>query len=1385
MQTSKSVLVLFTCALLFSSPGAPELRAAPLALPLGGWRLEVRGNFTGPPDRRDLYQLTHPLKMAAAGTYGRIVKDVVIPEAMAAPYTLQFYVSDNIYGEGHTRKWSVADVRTGHRFKQVLIDGKVAWTQDIAVKLPVNNQQYTLVDITPHVQPGRRFTLALQLWQEVDSGRQMPGDLIKLGIYAGTTKDYVPLLRECYGTQSYWGDVAIHAGSPPAADTLPCLWEPTLKKSIAFPRASAAVHERAELQVECRKLLTHSWSWPVTQGIPLPMGALKDARNMALYGPKGADVSARFAPLSHWPDKSLRWVLAEFALPSNPGREYRLEWGSKITAPDRSPPNPVRTGDGLQVSNGLVWARWTLDADGAPAGLAIGRGDDDVLIAGQLPYLNFKNKALRAKWREGRWLSQSPHGAEMQVAGELVAADGDRYGSCRLRLAMFADSPLVRLMFTIVNERIDAAPEDVPDHETLKRTRGLYGNVRPLTAVVASYGLRLLVPGAKARETGDGWLTVAGQGGGVTGVLRYFKHIWPVGLQCDAKGVDVQLFKPGDERMPFFGTYAGEAMTHEIWLALTADVPEAAVAANLSRRVETPPRLNTSTLIRDSHAWGTLPRIDPENHSAEYAMMVERYLDPWYAKTYKDIRHYGGYPGNNFYWNRLHSIYMLYAMTGERKWYNRAERANRHYMDVCTLNWWPDGSKVGAKVRNTDKFFAVYLVHQNPHPMFDHWNMTGDPDGFRLGRANADFVADNEQMRAHTDGKSARQQGWPLMAMVRALQETGDERYATQARHIVDVAINHMERRRGAYLQRHGSCSHLGIVPFMTGILCSGLRQYHLWTGDDRAGVALVQNAEAMFAEMHDPAQTLTSPNLDYYYSPNPYLRKENGKTPIAHLNPNIASAQAYAAYIMDSPELADMAWRTWQAYMRTSGWNSNSYDYLYDFPAALYWLDRAPGPKRASRMDLPRFWRLAVGAPEVWLERPDEKPFTVRVRWSVYEQPFQRGQPIPEWAEYCKRLGLKGEIRLLAPDNAPIAAVPIDLSQNPNGAVVTLEVPGGEPGLCRLVTHGANQAPVRLILQDLSAHVKHWGVPLDRGWISAAKEYCFRVAPDSSEICVRYGLLTPWEKISLELEAPDGRIVRQHPDRAMDPWKPPWLEWQVPVPAEARGGLWRFRQAPPASAVLRIEGASPLVSLTPDAHFSPAAVPARLSAPTSDMPPGWDGAMFTIEADKRLTVPRGEKTEDGGYEHINPQEGTIEFWMRADTSDDTMVGFTYLRFGSLHLWRRTQVGTYLNLGKGFLQSGFVFRPRAWYHVALTWHLGNDKQTPVMRLLVNGVPTKARMQTALPPDTGDWTGPVLQIGGSDPMRIAGLRIASVRRDNELQHGIQSPPPDANTLYWQK
>ena len=93
-------------------------------------------------------------------------------------------------------------------------------------------------------------------------------------------------------------------------------------------------------------------------------------------------------------------------------------------------------------------------------------------------------KNYGARWSGAEWLSRSAQVAELALTGELVAPDGDRYGACRLRAALFAGCPYVRVLFTITNQR----PEK--------------------TFSAEAYGLKLGVPGSKPGPAGEGWTAV-------------------------------------------------------------------------------------------------------------------------------------------------------------------------------------------------------------------------------------------------------------------------------------------------------------------------------------------------------------------------------------------------------------------------------------------------------------------------------------------------------------------------------------------------------------------------------------------------------------------------------------------------------------------------------------------------------------------------------------------------------------------------------------------------------------------------------------------------------------------------------------------------------------
>ena len=52
---------------------------------------------------------------------------------------------------------------------------------------------------------------------------------------------------------------------------------------------------------------------PITQGVPLPKGALHDLDSVWVEDADGQPISAQFRTLGRWEDGSLKWVLTDFS----------------------------------------------------------------------------------------------------------------------------------------------------------------------------------------------------------------------------------------------------------------------------------------------------------------------------------------------------------------------------------------------------------------------------------------------------------------------------------------------------------------------------------------------------------------------------------------------------------------------------------------------------------------------------------------------------------------------------------------------------------------------------------------------------------------------------------------------------------------------------------------------------------------------------------------------------------------------------------------------------------------------------------------------------------------------------------------------------------------
>lgn len=82
---------------------------------------------------------------------------------------------------------------------------------------------------------------------------------------------------------------------------------------------------------------------PLSVGLPLERGVVRDARRLELVDNRGELIDAQFTPLSQWSDSSIRWVLVDtlVSVDAWDHRELELRYPSAPSADDRPVPRPI------------------------------------------------------------------------------------------------------------------------------------------------------------------------------------------------------------------------------------------------------------------------------------------------------------------------------------------------------------------------------------------------------------------------------------------------------------------------------------------------------------------------------------------------------------------------------------------------------------------------------------------------------------------------------------------------------------------------------------------------------------------------------------------------------------------------------------------------------------------------------------------------------------------------------------------------------------------------------------------------------------------------------------------------------------------------------------
>jgi hypothetical protein len=670
-------------------------------------------------------------------------------------------------------------------------------------------------------------------------------------------------------------------------------------------------------------------AWPVTSGVPLAEGELVDDKSTALLDADGRQLPLQTEVLSRWPDGSIRWLLLDLQidLAAKQKKSLVLRYGPGVNrAAVEDPVRVNRAADGAIVLEPgpvrLVYGAQDERPTFFPQGIATLIGKDR--RAGPRLTYNCRLDGIllrcgeqgdfRPEIGEVTVEQEGPLRACIRVSGVHRNSDGkERFGYVA-RVHAWRGQPYVRVHYTLINDcqdavmtrfdGLDAFFHVLPGgerHSVLDRKRDLVGHRFQVDET------QYLQDDGPVDGRACGWAAAGTDRGGMAVGLREFWQNWPKAIGATGRVVSLGLLpklpaglydgKPLEQECKLFyylrgGQYTlkvGAAKTHEFWIHYLRGKPDAQQLDAFFQAAEEPLLATCEPgHISATKAAGEFPPADPQKF-AGYDAALDRALEG-HLRRRDQVREYGLLNYGDWYgersvnWGNLeydlaHGLFLQYLRTGDRRWFQRAEQAARHHIDVDVVhatnphlkNPWGVPPRVGDIwlhcVGHTGGYYEnaplpVSNTYQMGHSTnFGHVWVSGDLDyyhltGDRRAREVAIEIADAMASHMPTSyGTHIRGLGWPMLLVLDAYEATGDTKYLQAATANWEVLKQNLDWQKGWVVRlAEGHCLHddrrcHGNVPFMEGLTLSALSRYHRITQDPEVLRAISVGIDQMIRE--------------------------------------------------------------------------------------------------------------------------------------------------------------------------------------------------------------------------------------------------------------------------------------------------------------------------------------------------------------------------------------------------------------------------------------------------------------------------------------------------------------------------------------------------------
>lgn len=616
-------------------------------------------------------------------------------------------------------------------------------------------------------------------------------------------------------------------------------------------------------------------NWPVSRGVPLPEGAVRDVEQLLLHDADGQPVPRQVRELCRWPDGSMKFAFLQWqcTVAHNAPATFTLELTDGNLSPQpETPVTILQTPDGYDVSNGPLRAIIGRDDADCPT-LELTRHGQPVCSGTLELWTNDLGGFFDGVLEDMRVIESGPVVGIIELSGRHLNEEGISFLHFTLQLRFDAGRDELEMIHTFIN--LEDMPDGVPvgeigmglpafatkdlQHVVCQHASGQKSFQRlctfPENAIIeitatgsrisdvdllredtTGYPSYLLVN----RDVVFPWIGMQTPEWSAMMMIREGPENWPKRLVMVDGAVEFDLWPQGSDLQ---NLRQGMARHHHLLLTFFSPDTPAAECQYYFHQAESPANV-------------TLP-FDWYQQCKVFGM---QYIMPWLPAHYRRVEGaflatierswatgmlgYGDDPNSGYDYSNLGLAKDIIWINNEhdftsqaviQSWrsgrpaaWKSARLAAEHQVDVDFVRKSDDPWKEGGIPAHCAKHTtaSVYPSHTWTEGLLQYYCTSGDERALEvaksLGRNLCKYV---EEFPDVLDIES-RMPGWALIALDALIEVTGDEHCLNAARALRD--------RIKASVDETGTYDFAG-MNYGTGTVLTGLGHLHRITGDETA----------------------------------------------------------------------------------------------------------------------------------------------------------------------------------------------------------------------------------------------------------------------------------------------------------------------------------------------------------------------------------------------------------------------------------------------------------------------------------------------------------------------------------------------------------------------